>query len=391
MTIDVVRARSETPHAKGLIHFNNAGSSIMPSPVADVLIGHLKRETEIGGYEAASEAQPRLEAMYGSLARLINAKPDEIAFIENATRAWDMAFYSLPFKAGDRILTAKSEYVSNVIAYMQVAKSKGVKLDIVPDDEHGQISLQALEEMIDERVKLIAISHVPTQGGLVNPAAAVGAIARRHGIPYLLDACQSVGQMPVDVEAIGCDMLSATGRKFLRGPRGTGFLYVRKPWIEKLDPPFLDLHAATWTSKMSYEVRPDARRFENWESYVAGRLGLGAAVDYAMATGLDAIQQRVNMLGASLRNQLQKIPRVQTHDLGRDKCAIVTMTHERVPADEVKQYLREHRINVSVSEVSSARLDFEDRKLNAVTRLSPHYFNTEVEIEAVVERIAAIQ
>jgi selenocysteine lyase/cysteine desulfurase len=230
-----------------------------------------------------------VEAVYPAIARLVNCRPEEAAVVENATRAWDMAFYSLDFKPGDRILTARAEYASNMIAFLQVARRTGAVVEVVDDDEHGQCSVADLKHRLQRgpgEVKLIAITHVPTQGGLVNPAEAVGAVARDAGVPFLLDACQSVGQLPVDVQRIGCDMLSATGRTFLRGPRGTGFLYVRREIVQALEPPFLDQRAATWTGPGSYEVRGDARRFENWETYYAGKIGLGTAVEYALSWGL---------------------------------------------------------------------------------------------------------
>ncbi|HEY2777860.1 MAG TPA: aminotransferase class V-fold PLP-dependent enzyme, partial [Gaiellaceae bacterium] len=223
--IDVERVRADTPGVAHVAHLNNAGSALPPRQVHDAVVDHLQREAEIGGYEAARERKDRWEHTYDALARLLNAEREEIAVIENATRAWDMAFYAFPFEPGDRILTGRAEYASNWIALKQVADRTGARIDVVPDDEHGQIDVTALESMLDDDVRLVSLVHVPTQSGLVNPAAAVGRLTRAAGVPLLLDACQSVGQLPVDVEELGCDILSGTGRKFLRGPRGTGFLY----------------------------------------------------------------------------------------------------------------------------------------------------------------------
>ena len=319
--IDVERARRETPGCEERIHLNNAGAALQPTAVLEAVLGHLELETVLGGYEAEDAAAEALERVYDSAARLVGARRDEIAVVENATRAWDMAFYSIPFRPGDRILTSEAEYASNYIAYLQVARRTGAVVEPVASDETGALSVEALREAMDERVRLISITHVPTNGGLVNPAAEVGAVAREAGCLYLLDACQSVGQLPVDVAAIGCDILSATSRKFLRGPRGCGFLYVRADRLDELEPPFLDLHAAEWTAPDRYEVRPDARRFENWESNVAAKLGLGAAIDYALEWGIDEIRERVVALADGLRGRLDAIPGVTVRDLGRVRCA----------------------------------------------------------------------
>ncbi len=391
VTIDVARARRETPGCEHVLHFNNAGAGLMPQPVLDAVIGHLRLEARIGGYEAADRQQEAVERVYDAAAQLLGCSRDEIAVIENATRAWDMAFYSLPLGPGDRILTAQAEYASNYIAYLQVARKTGVSVEAVPDDESGQLSVEALRAMLDERVKLIAVTHVPTNGGLVNPAVAIGQVAREAGIPYLLDACQSVGQMPINVEEIGCDMLSTTGRKYLRGPRGTGLLYVRRGFLDRLEPPFLDLHAATWTERDRFEIRPDARRFENWETYYAGKVGLGVAIDYALGWGLDTIQQRVFALADELRTQLAALPGVTLRDQGTVQCGIVTFTVEGVAPEAIQEQMAEQNINVTVSSRESTRLDMEARGLTDVMRASVHYYNTEEEIERFCSALTAIR
>lgn len=375
--IDLERVRADTPGAARVIHFNNAGSALPPAPVLDAVVDHLRLEAEIGGYEAADRAQPRVERTYAAIARLLNAAPDEIALIENATRAWDMAFYGLGLRPGDRVLTGANEYASNVLAFLQV----GADVVVVPDDESGAIDVTALERLIDERVKLIALTHVPTNGGLVNPAEAVGRIARAAGVPFLLDACQSAGQIPLDVERLQCDMLSATGRKYLRGPRGTGFLYVRRHMLERLRPPMIDLHAATWVATREYDLRPDARRFENWESYVAGRVGLGVAAEYALSLGIEAIEARVTGLADTLRAHLAAIPGVTVRDLGTRRCRIVSFTVAGKDAAGLKDALRSRSVNVSVSSLASTRFDMERRRLESLLRASVHYYNSEDEID----------
>jgi cysteine desulfurase / selenocysteine lyase len=390
MVFDLARARAETPGCQHVTHFNNAGSSLMPQPVLDAVVAHLQAEAFRGGYEAANAADSAIEQVYDGIAALLHCQREEIALIENATRAWDMAFYSIPFQPGDRILTAQVEYVSNYVALLQVARRTGASVEVIPSDASGQVDVAALEAMLDERVKLIAITHVPTNGGLVNPAEAIGAVARRAGILYLLDACQSAGQLPLDVEALGCDMLSATGRKYLRGPRGTGFLYVRRAVLEQLEPPFIDLQAATWVERNRYELRPDARRFENWESNIAAKLGLGVAVRYAQAWGLETIAERVSSLATQLRSRLAAIPTVTVHDLGVVQCGIVTFTVAGVAAQAVREALAAQRINVSVSKRSSTRLDMEARNLEAVVRASVHYYNSEDELVRLVAAVAAV-
>lgn len=388
--IDVERARRETPGCGNVIHFNNAGSGLMPQPVLDSVIRHLELESKIGGYEAKIKATESIERVYDSVANLLHCQRDEVAIVENATRAWDMAFYSIPFHHGDRILTAMAEYASNYIAFLQIARKTGVRIEVIPNDEYGQTSVSALKNAIDKKVRLIAITHVPTNGGLVNPAAEIGRVAREAGVLFLLDACQSVGQMPIDVEAIGCDMLSGTGRKYLRGPRGTGFLYVREEILSELEPPFLDLHAAEWITTDRYEICPNARRFENWETNYSTKIGLGVAVDYALQWGVDAIRTRIYSLAEILRTRLSVINGVVVRDLGLEKCGIVTFTVDGKDPLEVRDLLALQNINVWYSLPSSTLIDMQERKLSGLVRASVHYYNNEDEIDRFCSAIRGI-
>lgn len=388
--IDVAAARADTPGTQRVVHFNNAGASLMPRPVLETVVNYWEQESLAGGYETAEARAAELESVPATIATLLNARSDEIALFESATRAWDMIFYGLPFAAGDRILTTTSEYSSNYIAFLQIAARTGAIVEVVPDRPSGEIDVAALERMLDGRVRVIAINHMPTNGGLVNPAAAVGDVAREHGIFYLLDACQTVGQMPVDVAAIGCDALTSTSRKFLRGPRGAGFAFVRADVLEDIEPPFLDNLAAAWVEKDRFEIRPDARRFEAWESNPALRLGLGRAAQYALDVGIEAIWDRDQMLADGLRRSLAELPGVTVRDIGSEQGAIVTFTVADREPDAVKAHLRDRGINVSVATPFSARLDMEARGLEGLVRASVHYFNTEEEIEMLVDTVASL-
>jgi len=383
--MDLARIRADTPAAEEQSFLYSAGASLMPSPVVDAMTDHLRLEQRLGGYAAADREQARLEAVYDSVADLVNAERDEIALVENATVGWQMAFYAFDWRPGDRILTGQAEYAANYVAYLQTARRHGVEIEVIPNDVFGAIDPGALRQMIDDRVRLISITWIPTNGGLTNPAAAIGRVAREAGVPYLLDACQAVGQMPVNVQALGCDMLTGTGRKFLRGPRGTGFLYVRRDMLLKLEPPMIDHFAAPWTSTDGYTLRPDARRFETWENNYAARLGLGAAADYARSVGPEAIEARNRQLANRLRDGLRPLDRVTLLDLGRDPCAIVSFSIRDYPVASALADAARANIVIGASPPASTRLDSDARGLGYILRASPHYFNTEADIDRLIE------
>lgn len=389
--IDVSALRADTPGVNEVIHLNNAGSALMPLPVVDTILGYLDIEVRRGGYEAKEMFVDDIADVYRSIGRLITAAPSDIALADNATRAWDMAFYGLGLGPGDRILTTSTEYVSNWTAYLHLGNARGVSVDVVPDTPSGEIDVDALNRSIDDSVKLITMNHVPTNSGLVNPAEQVGAVARSKGVPFLLDACQSVGQLPVDVEAIGCDMLSATSRKYLRGPRGMGFLYVRKSMLDLVTPPFVETESASVVLPDRYELHDSARRFETWEKNYANVLGLGAAVDYALDVGIDSIWERIRQLADSMRSDLAGIPGVAVRDIGTVQGGIVTFEVNGRGAREVELLLREQSINVSTSTASSSPFDMARRGLESLVRASVHAYNSEDEVAQFVGAVAALR
>jgi cysteine desulfurase/selenocysteine lyase len=388
---EINRLRDDTPGCRDLVHFNNAGFSLSPSVVVESVIAHLRLEQQAGGYEAAELAAGKVDNFYRALSRMLNCQPKEIAYVENATRAWDMVFYAIPFQKGDQVITGQAEYASNYLAMLQLQKRLGIDIVVVPNCEAGTICLDTLTQSLTEKCKLIALTHIPSQVGTVQPAEEVGKIAKVHGILYLLDACQSAGQVPLDTQKLQCDLLTGTGRKYMRGPRGTGFLYASNDVLERLEPPFIDLHSAQWIDENSYRFRDDARRFENWESFVAGKIGLGVAADYACELGLENIRNRIQQLATLLVSKLTEIPAVTVHERQDNLSGIVTFSKVDEDAAALQRRLRDAAINTSVSKRGNAVLDAKRRGVGDVNRASLHYYNTEAEIDRFVDEIVRSQ
>lgn len=389
---EVERLRAETPGCAHRIHLNNAGAGLMPRCVLAAVERHLELEAEIGGYEAAAERQAEVAAAYAAVGALIGAPAANVAFVENATAAVAQALSAIPFAPGDVLLTTRDDYVSNQIMYLSLARRLGIEVVRAPDAAEGGTDVDALEELIAaRRPRLVSVTWVPTNSGLVQPAAAIGELCRRHEVPYLLDACQAVGQLPVDVATLGCDFLAATSRKFLRGPRGVGFLYASDRVLAAgLEPLFIDLRGADWVEADLYRPAATARRFENWEFPYALLLGLGEAARYASAVGVEAAARRSLALASRLRRELAAIDGVRVLDRGRELCAIVTLAARgRAPEELVSELLR-RGINSGAAGRSSAVLDFDAKGVSGALRLSPHYYNTEDEIAAAAAALAEV-
>ncbi|HSJ24202.1 MAG TPA: aminotransferase class V-fold PLP-dependent enzyme [Longimicrobiales bacterium] len=387
MNFDPTRWRNETPAASaGRIHLNNAGAALMPVPVIDAVQDHLLREIRLGGYEAADEAAPDVEAAYDAVARLAGAAPRNIAFVENATVAFAQALSSFDFGAGDIILTTANDYISNQLMYMSLARRLGVRIVRAADLPEGGVDPDSVRQLLRrERPKLVAVTWVPTNSGLVQPVEEVGRVCAEAGVPYLIDACQAVGQIPIDMDALHCDFLSATARKFLRGPRGAGFLCVSDAMLGDGRAPLLvDMRGAEWVAADDFALFDGARRFENWEFAYALVLGTGAAARYAMDVGVEQAGRYAAGLAAHGRERLAELPGARVLDRGGRLAAIVTVTMAGHDPQDVMLRLREQAINTSVVTRGSAVIDMDDKGAAAALRISPHYYNTRRDMDAVV-------
>jgi selenocysteine lyase/cysteine desulfurase len=389
MGLDLDRLRAETPGCAYRIHFNNAGAGLMPAPVLETMTRYLELEAELGGYEAADARTEAIHDFYDATAQLLGCQAHNIAFAPNATDAFARALSSIPFDPGDLILTTRNDYISSQIAFLSLRKRFGVEVVHAPDLPGGGVDVDAMARLMRERrPRLVAATHIPTNSGLVQPVAEIGRRCRELDLLYLLDACQSVGQYVIDVEQLGCDFLSATGRKFLRGPRGSGFLYVSdRALAAGYEPLFIDTRGARWVGFEEYEQVETAARYEDWEFSYATVLGAAAAARYALAVGIEAIAGRTPALGASLRERLAEIDGVRILDHGIERCAIVTFTLTGWDSDALVQELRRRRINSWVSAREHALFDLTDKGVDACVRLSPHYYNTEQEVDEVVAAV----
>lgn len=393
MDHELARWRAETPGVTaGRVHLNNAGAALAPQPVLDAVLGHLRLESLLGGYEAEDAVADRTAAAYAGVARLLGAAPRNIALVENATAAFSLALSAFRLAAGDVILTTRNDYVSNQLSYLSLARRFGLEIVRAADAPEGGVDPQSVRELIARRrPRLVAVTWVPTSSGLVQPVEAVGAACEAAGVPYLVDACQAVGQIPVEVERLRCDFLSATARKFLRGPRGIGFLYVSDRALGRGDHPlFIDMRGARWLEPDAFELLPDARRFENWEFAHALVLGLGAAAEYALSVGGDVARQRAHALAAYARQRLRTLDGLRLLDRGPELCAIVTAEVAGRDAREIVALLRERGINTSATLRAYAVIDMDEKRAASALRISPHYYNTPGEVDSAVEALAEL-
>jgi cysteine desulfurase/selenocysteine lyase len=390
MSLNIEKLRADTPGTQAIIHFNNAGCSLPVKESIDIITEYLQLEATLGGYEVKNKYEHIINEFYTEAARLINAADDEIAIVANASDGINKMLFSIPWEAGDVLLTTEVEYGNCYLNYLKLKEEKGIEIKIVPSDDDGNILLEKMEELISPKVKLIAVTHIPTNSGLIMPAEEIGKIANKHNILYLLDACQSVGHIPVDVKKIQCDFLSTTSRKYLRGPRGIGFIYVRKEVLKKLKPTTLDMVTAHWKDADNYNLDCNIKIFEQWEKSYALVLGFSKALSYLNNLGVENTWKRIQHLSAYLRSELEKIGGIEVTDIGKNQCGIVTFLVAGIDSKDLVNALLQHGINLSASLRFSSVLDMDKRGLEGVSRASIHYYNTEDEIDILVDKVEQI-
>jgi selenocysteine lyase/cysteine desulfurase len=384
------RLRAETPGVANRVHVNNAGCGLIAAPVLETVHQHLDLEAHIGGYEASAARAESVRGFYEEIGALIGASGDRIAFASSATHAYSTALSAIPFEPGDVVLTTRNDFISNQIAFLSLRKRVGIEVVHAPDVPEGGVDVDAMAALMRKhRPRLVAATHVPTNSGLVQPVAEIGRAARELDLLYLVDACQSVGQLPVDVTEIGADFLTSTCRKFLRGPRGTGFLYVSDRVLTSgLEPLFIDMYGARWSSPEAYTPVETAARFEDWEFSYATLLGSAAAARYAREIGIENIAARTTGLAAALKDGLDQIVGVRTLETAPQASGIVTFTIEGWEPAPFKQAMDRAGINSALSFREFAQYDFGDKDVDWCLRLSPHYYNTDEEVATVVSAVA---
>lgn len=382
----------DTPGCINVIHLNNAGAALMPQPVIDAIQQHIKLESEFGGYEAAAIVENQIKDFYRVSAKMLNTDARNIAFTANATDAYTRALSSIPFAKGDIILTTTNDYSSNLINFISLHKRFGVEVKLLKNTPAGGIDLEDLDEQLMVlSPKLLSITHIPTNSGLVQPVYEIGKIVEKYDTVYLLDACQSVGQIELDVKHLKCDFLSVTSRKFLRGPRGAGFLYVSDRALQLgLEPLFIDLRGATLVDKHHYVAKTDATRFEDWETAYALLLGTKAAITYYLNAGPDKVWRRTSYLAAYTRSKLKEMPGLLLLDKAPELCSLITYAIPGFNVEKLKTDLHAKNINVVTSRREYDTF-FDDTKGEEWgLRVSPHYYNTEAEIDIFIEELKSL-
>jgi len=366
-------------------HFNHAGASLVPAEALERMLTHLRLEAEIGGYEAAAQVADELGAVPAGVAPLFGPAVDggDVTIVESASRAseqmvWAMA-ETFGWGRGDRVLVDQFTYATVHATLMVLRAARGVIVDVAPARTDGTVDPDQLSAALDDRTRLVAITHVPTHVGTVTDVHAVGRVLADHDAIYALDVAQSLGQLPLDVEAIGCQIAFAPGRKFLRAPRGTGALYVEAALAGRVVPLTPAIGAVGVAGDPPFDLAVGARRFDTFEADLAGRLGLGVSARIATEVGLATIARLVRDRSADVIALLGAVDGVRLLDA--NAVGIVSFVHDRLDPDEIRARLGADGVNVWVNPAGGSPVDGARRAVLPSVRVSPHYLTDDEDLE----------
>ncbi len=352
-------------------YLNHAACGLLPDAALHAMHGYALREQALGAYGAARQVQAEIEQLYQGIAATIHAQPQDIALTQGNSDGWSLVVSAMDWSGGGRILAPRSEWGGNLGILMQLSAQCGVQVEEIPSDADGAVDLEALETLLRTPASLVVLTWMPANSPLVQPAEAVGALCAQAGVPLLVDAAQAVGQWPVDVRQLQCAALTAPGRKWLRGPRGTGFVYVHPDFLPRLRPLTADHFSRPWQTGNTWTYRADARRLEQSEASVALRLGLGAALAAWNALGMERIHGEIQKRADWLRDGLDCLPGIRAHRSGRHASSgIVTLECSRHDAAALHRGLQERGVEAALSPVAFTPWDMQARGLSAVLRLS---------------------
>jgi cysteine desulfurase / selenocysteine lyase len=376
-------------------YLNNAGAGIMSTKTYEVIINYLKLEREIGAYHAAAKSKTLSDNFYINAAKLINANsPSEIAYMDSASRGWNMIVYGTPLKKGDTILTLSSEFGTNLITLFNYAKLNDFKVCVIKCDINGSFLIEEIENKLKEGAKLIAISHAVAHGSIINPVEEIGKLAKKYGAYYIVDGCQTVGQIKVDVQSIQCDAYMTTGRKWLCGPRGTGFLYVKSSSqmrTTQLDLASADLIFDDNLNLIRIEVRNDAKQFELWEKSFANLLGLSSAIEECLESKIEVISVKIQELSNKLRFAASSNENIKLIGKTISLSGILGFYLDDYSKESyVQNEFDKFDLRISTMSDWDCPMHFPKNGANKIFRLSPHFYTDNDTIEKACEIISKI-
>lgn len=374
------------------MYFNNAGAGLMSKGTYETLTNHMEIEMNVGAYKAAAIKSDAVNNFYLLAAKLLNAgSKDEIAFIDSASRGWNLIIYGLDIKESDVIVTLSSEYGTNLLTIYDIAKRTHCGIKVIQCDNEGNFSLDDVDQALQSGGTILAVSHVAAQGSIVNPVVELGILAQKYDAIYIVDGCQAVGQIKVDVQQINCCAYVTAGRKWLRGPRGTGILYVRRN--APIRTPQIDLASADLVfdelgTVVDVKVRDDAKQFELWEKSTSSLLGLANAIQEYMDYGIDTAEQEICAKANYIRSFVVSNQHLALVGSENSSTGVVGF-YIKDPKQEkkVKELIEKENFIISYVCDWDCPTFFPQNGVQYIFRISPHYYTSNDDIQAICNLI----